>query len=746
MSTAVAKEAFPGGRTAQEMNALLSDSLKDEYAGGWCFITNWTDEWVAARIYGDGEMSTYQISYTMTDEGVVTWGDRTEVEERTIYTPVPTGGSESVEESVSIPGRVVEALGMDDSGGRVFRVRLIRYGESRNARDYPESVLRTAARLYEGAKAYDHHRTLEELQTSTVQGLVGTYLNVAAEADGLYGDLHLLPSATHIAEAFDQSLANQADELQPLVGISHDVQARFRSVERDGRRLQECTAIVAVQSADVVADPAAGGQATRTLAGGPAVEPKQTKEGTVPEPEEVRTSEAVPPKFTRSSLQGRSLVRMAVAEGLVEGFSDAQRTSITEAVLTRLPEDGFTESEILAAVEGFKMASDTLGLANLKPTVEHVVVTQEEIDKKRDRLFESLSATSSGGYMSIRQAYADITGMRGIDMLSAELPQRILRESHYGPLLGEDPSRASEAITSGTWGYVLADALHRRMIQDYNRPTLQLWRQLVSNIVPRSDFRSNKITRMGGYGTLPVVIEGGTYQPLASPTDEQATYAVIKRGGVEELTMETIANDDMGAVQRIPRALARAAAIGLYRFVIDTLIQANPTIYDSVALFHASHNNTATGAALSQSTLSAARIAMRKQAAFGASLDVLGLTPKYLLVPPDLEEIAYQLCTSAVAIPSTPAGPTNTPNIHQGLTPLVMSHWTDVDDWILLADPADCPTIEVGFFNGQEEPELFVQDDPNQGARFSADKVLYKIRHIYNGAILDYRGFLRRQG
>jgi len=52
----------------------------------------------------------------------------------------------------------------------------------------------------------------------------------------------------------------------------------------------------------------------------------------------------------------------------------------------------------------------------------------------------------------------------------------------------------------------------------------------------------------------------------------------------------------------------------------------------------------------------------------------------------------------------------------------------------------DVPTIEIGFLNGREEPELFVQDEPTNGSMFSNDKITYKVRHIYGGAVLDYRG------
>jgi hypothetical protein len=164
-------------------------------------------------------------------------------------------------------GRVVEAKGTDPAGGRVFGVRIIAYGDSKNGRRYPRAVLRAAAPLYEGAKAYDHHRTDEELRSSTIAGLVGHYAGVAATADGLEGDLHLLPSATHAAEALDATLAAQAAGQAPLVGISHDVLATYKPVVVSGRRLQEATAIVKVNSADVVADPAAGGQAVRMVAG-----------------------------------------------------------------------------------------------------------------------------------------------------------------------------------------------------------------------------------------------------------------------------------------------------------------------------------------------------------------------------------------------------------------------------------------------------------------------------------------------
>lgn len=43
--------------------------------------------------------------------------------------------------------------------------------------------------------------------------------------------------------------------------------------------------------------------------------------------------------------------------------------------------------------------------------------------------------------------------------------------------------------------------------------------------------------------------------------------------------------------------------------------------------------------------------------------------------------------------------------------------------------------------DGNEEPELFIQDNPTAGSVFTNDQITYKIRHIYGGAIIDYRAF-----
>jgi len=70
-------------------------------------------------------------------------------------------------------------------------------------------------------------------------------------------------------------------------------------------------------------------------------------------------------------------------------------------------------------------------------------------------------------------------------------------------------------------------------------------------------------------------------------------------------------------------------------------------------------------------------------------------------------------------------------------------YWTDTNDWCLSASPDVLASIELGFLDGQEDPEIFVQDMPATGSMFSNDQMTFKIRHIYGGAVLDYRGLYK---
>ena len=776
--SAAATEAVAG--SFDDIRCQVRDAICDriEQMTGVCpsiYLYDCGIDWAVYELNWDDDL--WMVSYSMTDAGVVL-GEPVEVARVVTYEPVmpdPADASQvAAEAHERFEGRLLEAKAAASDGGRVFRVRIIQAGMSKNGRRYTESVLASAVPLYEGAKAFDHHRTAAELISSTIDGLIGHYENVALVGGAIEGDLHLLPSATHAAEALDQALANQTLGLPPLVGISHDAAVKSKAVVEGGRQLQEITAITQVYSADVVADPAAGGEAMRQVAGGidpdghptpptpnrkvPTVTLKQLltllraaesaeRAGLLQEHASVieaagltvadieRMLEAAVPNTDPTPMaKGSLLTAVAVREAVKAAALDDR---LAESVLAELP-DQFTEAHLNQVVARTKRIAEA---AALKPDVPHVDTVFDSMDKKVAALDAMLAGKAREGYPSLKHAYVDITGHEPRWSDTEDFNRRILRESASFTPTSE---RASESVQASSWGYVLGDSVARRMVAEYQQPALAFWRLVVSSIFPVQDFRTQRLERLGGYGVLPAVNEGAPYQPLTSPgNDAEPTYVLAKKGGTEDLTLETIANDDLRAVRRIPIKLGLAAAQTIFRYVFD-ILNTNPSVYDSTNLFAAGHNNTATNS-LSGANLSVARKAMRKQTAYGDSSDVLSIVPKFLITCSDLEELAWELCTSAVALPSgAPVGAaTNIPNLHQGLTPLVVDYWSSSTTWFTVADPALIPTIEMGFYQGREDPELFVQADPLVGSAFNADKITWKIRHIYAGAVVDYRGFYR---
>lgn len=311
--------------------------------------------------------------------------------------------------------------------------------------------------------------------------------------------------------------------------------------------------------------------------------------------------------------------------------------------------------------------------------------------------------------------------------------------------LVREATRLTEALDTTSFDQILGDSITRRMVAEYQQSSQAQWRGTIADVVPLSDFRTQRRMRFGGYQNLATVSQGAPYPSMTSPTDEEATYAPAKRGGTEEITIEMIANDDVGAIRRIPSRMARAASQTLYEFVFDFL-RTNAAIYDSTALAAAGHGNNIITTALSSANVVLGRNRMKQQTDMSSGKR-LGLAAKFLWVPTDLEELAFQLTMATKAI--NDAGVVTTaesaaPNFVNklGVEARVVDYWTDANDYWLTADISQTPMIEIGFLGGREEPELFVQDVPNQGSLFSNDKITYKIRHIYGGAVLDFRGFV----
>ena len=411
----------------------------------------------------------------------------------------------------------------------------------------------------------------------------------------------------------------------------------------------------------------------------------------------------------------------------------------------------FDKAELETRITEAKAALAKLsGSGRIRENGGQVDVGLENIERKSKALegfFANADIDKVPRYKSFRHAYHDFTGSQGI----LANPYDILRET-YG---GQPYDSARETMTMTVWADIFANVMWKAVIKEFSNPVSdQGWRAITSNIETITTFDTQSRLRYGGFGVMPTVTENGTYQSLTDPGDETETYALGKKGGLYSITLEAIASDRSGAIRSIPTRMGRAARITLNRDVF-ALLTANGTMGDGVALFHANsvlRGGDTTGvtgnlgsAAFSTAALAARRLIMLKRDTYTGStlttrtrMDAGTIVPRIILVPVDLEQSAWEATkqdhkatgNSATALTTDVA---TIGNFMQstGWDVVVVPHWTDPTDWYLVADPASCPTIEVGFFNGRQEPDILSKEE------FEVDAISYKLRFIYGTQVLE---------
>jgi hypothetical protein len=760
----------------QQLRELLTQAVRARFSPGdegwWWVLDVWPDEGYCIVEAPDDTL--YKLTYTVTEQengaSVVTLGDQLVQVQRVVeYLPLTEG-------------QVVVREALDESGW-TWDVILIAPGLSENGVYYPPEVLEAAAPLFEGVRALA--RSDEEHVTDrgvSAVNIVGWYDNAHWVAGvGVIATFHITEDADWLRLKLSSAWA--ADKTD-LIGFSLVAAGRGRRALYQGQLVTWVEALTKVDFVDIVVNPAAGGRVLQLVAGDAATRlhpweeehqmlqhllrllesrrpdlyatldtsnvteaqvlalldsavpvPVAAGSGADPAPQPVPVREATNPSLSeataiiqRMELQER---RLMLREALADcGLSDYMRTRVRNQFTRRLDAGQlFAEPDLTAAIaEAREIAghfSESGRVRGFGADTAGARVTEEDDEKALQRLIDFFD----GKTHSFKEAYSQVTGDRQIRANTLRTVK--VRFGNWPKLAEAKGIRLVASLDSTSFDAVLADVMHKRMVAEYSLPQLATWRAIVV-IGSVTDFKTQHRTRFGGYGNLPIVGEGDPYAALTSPSDEEATYVPRKRGGTEDLTWEMVRNDDANAIRFIPIRLGRAAAQTLHEFVFDFLAT-NPTIYDSVALFHSNHANlTSTALGTDDTQYLVHRLAMQKQTEAGSSKR-LGLAPAYLVIPPDLESAAYNVFKRTT---------NNDPKFSQTVSPTIITvpYWTDTNNWFTVCDPMSCPTIEVAFLDGEEEPDIFVQEDETVGSMFTADKRTYKIRHTYGGAVLDYRG------
>lgn len=302
--------------------------------------------------------------------------------------------------------------------------------------------------------------------------------------------------------------------------------------------------------------------------------------------------------------------------------------------------------------------------------------------------------------------------------------------------------RDSAYHTTGSFVNLLLNVANKSLLAAYEESpyTWNLWgRQGEST----DDLKAITRMRFSEAPDLEDIPEGKAY-PEAGMSDSKESYAVGKKGREFSVSWETIINDDLGALSRAPAMLGNAARRTQNKKVYEVLT-ANATMGDGYALFSSSHasgdNTSGAAAAPSVTTLNAGFTKMRLQK--GLTTDaVLGLVPRFLIVPVAYEATALELVNSisynaannneGVKNLYGPTGPRNLTVIGD---PTLDANSSTT--WYLAADPMQIDTVELTFLAGEESPQIDTEWD------FDTDTYKNKVRQTFGVKAIDWRGLFR---
>ena len=250
------------------------------------------------------------------------------------------------------------------------------------------------------------------------------------------------------------------------------------------------------------------------------------------------------------------------------------------------------------------------------------------------------------------------------------------------------------------------------------------------------DFRAVNKIMLGGAPLLEKLNEHGEIK-AGTMAEAREAYKVETWARKIGITRQVLVNDDLGAFADLARRMGQAAAETEARILV-TLLEAGsgngPTMSDGKTLFHADHGNKAgTGAAISDATLSAARLALRTQK--GIEDRTIRVTPRNLLVPPALETTAEKWLASIAPATAADVNP-----FSGSLSLVVEPRLSSATRWYVTAEPGEIDGLEFAYLSGAEGPQV------ESRSGWDVDGVEIRVILDFGAGFIDHRGWFMNAG
>ena len=363
-------------------------------------------------------------------------------------------------------------------------------------------------------------------------------------------------------------------------------------------------------------------------------------------------------------------------------------------------------------------------------------VTEDERDKFRSAAVDGIRMRATSIDMDRENPYRGHSFLRlaeaSIRRAGGKVPTR--DRDIFAAALGASHTFAasSGSHTRSDFPLILEDVMHKEVMLGWNRPSV-VWQE-IARTGTLQDFRDKNLISLHLFDNLKKVEEGEEYQH-GSIGEEGASIAAEKYGRLMAITFEMLVDDDVAQFTRMAQKLGEAAAQVPERLAFEVLTE-NPTIQSTgQPLFSAEHGNTI-DEEFSHETLKELRQAMESQTieTEDGDKEPINVEASKLVVPTALRDSAESLMMSEFIDRDLQR------NTLQGAFDLVHARRLNAHsdtEFFLLADPQASDVIEVGFLDGQTEPEIQQED------AWNVDQTEFKVRIVCGAAPYDFRGMQR---
>ena len=362
------------------------------------------------------------------------------------------------------------------------------------------------------------------------------------------------------------------------------------------------------------------------------------------------------------------------------------------------------------ADESSELKAEIKSLTQKVSDMEKLIATRDERPAPAVHIVKDVAPTAEvieasfalqGGLPNVEKKYS-------VEVLEAAHKAR--REMSLGEVLvqaavanGYDGNRRLNASTlrpilAAAWAThsisgILSSTVNKFLLAGFDSVE-SAWRS-ISTVRSVNDFKTLTSYRLNGGFKFEKVGNGGELKN-AGASDEQRTISASTFGIMTSVTRTDLINDDLGALTAVPQRIGRGGALKLNEDFWAEFV-------DDASFFTTARGNKKTSAgALSISTLKTIATMFRKLR--DPDGNPVAVEPRLLLVPVDQELAAAEIMGSTL-IQSGATGGQPERNVMAGRYQVVASTYlSNVDDFYLLASPADLPVMEVAFLNGVQSP------------------------------------------